>query len=311
MYIFWLTRDSLELGIGEIDALGSPKSKRLIDFVLLADSKKFNFERLAYTRSVSEFLFECSEVELEDKIAQFDWSTIFKKEFYIRLHNTKRSTVVIADLIWDKLQLPTNSKGTCVDFYFVDGKVIVGKFICDMSHDFEHRRPKYSFAHLPTLLMPKFAKALINLSGIQSGTLYDCFCGAGGVLVEGELFGFHVIGYDNDRGCLYRAKKNLKCHGFSNFELFEMDSTKIDHDLTYVVSDLPYGHSTKKVNLENLFVEFCKVLESHLLGKAVLVFPDYLDYKPLLAKTKLKLLATYSKKESRILTRNIIVLSRS
>jgi hypothetical protein len=60
------------------------------------------------------------------------------------------------------------------------------------------------------MLPPKLAKTMINLSGLQSGTLLDPYCGSGTVLMEAMLMGFDTIGSDISIRMTEMAEKNMK-----------------------------------------------------------------------------------------------------
>ena len=79
---------------------------------------------------------------------------------------------------------------------------------------------------------------MINLSGRNSGTLYDPFCGSGTVLGEALIKGMNAIGSDLDPKAIEAAQKNttwlqkqFKTTG--DFHLFQKDAQEI------IVTDLP------------------------------------------------------------------------
>lgn len=61
------------------------------------------------------------------------------------------------------------------------------------------------------MLPPKLARMMINLSGVQQGTLLDPFCGSGVLLMEAVSLGFkEIIGTDASKKAIEDAKKNLE-----------------------------------------------------------------------------------------------------
>ncbi len=59
------------------------------------------------------------------------------------------------------------------------------------------------------MLPPKLARMMINLSGIEKGTLLDPFCGSGVLLMEAALLGFKAMGSDISEKAVEDTKKNL------------------------------------------------------------------------------------------------------
>lgn len=82
------------------------------------------------------------------------------------------------------------------------------------------------------MLPPKLAQILINLTQAQGGqTIWDPFCGGGGLLMEGVLSGHPMMGSDLNPQTLEGAKRNMawlqKQFGTSlSVELFEHDATE-------------------------------------------------------------------------------------
>jgi hypothetical protein len=137
----------------------------------------------------------------------------------------------------------------------------------------------------------------------------DPFCGACGILTEAGLLGLRFEGYDIDSNILDDAVKNLEYYDIDSkhYTLEVKDSTKIS-GLKNIVTDLPYGKSSKKSDeLVKLYSEFL----ANISGKAVVVMPDFMPYKSLLNKNlDKKLLVTdiIDNYVHKSLTRKIIVI---
>lgn len=90
------------------------------------------------------------------------------------------------------------------------------------------------------MMPPKLCQIMINLAGTQTKTIYDPFCGCGGILIEGLLTGKAVVGSDIDSRMADYTKENLewtirefskKFQNTPNFRLFTKDArflTKAD-----------------------------------------------------------------------------------
>jgi tRNA (guanine10-N2)-dimethyltransferase len=162
----------------------------------------------------------------------------------------------------------------------------------------------------PTSLSPKLAKALINLSGIKKGEILDPFCGSGGILVEAGMMGLKTIGFDISSYMLQKARKNLEHYKINDFFISQKDSTTITGKYNYIVSELPFGkNSFVSNNISTLYLDFLRTLDNILVKKAVLVFPDKVDYAKLIKMTRLKIKNEFSFYVHKSMTRKIVVLS--
>ncbi len=165
-------------------------------------------------------------------------------------------------------------------------------FFCLLLHSrakkqFEGRRPHLRPFFSPGVIMPKFARALVNLSGVnEKELLLDPFCGTGGILIEAGIIGATVIGIDAQKKMVRGATQNMKfCR--INGDLIVGDASKIalrDGSVDTVVTDLPYGRSSlvsgsfraesPSLFLEQLYQnalgEIYRVLKQR--GKVVIVF---------------------------------------
>ena len=116
----------------------------------------------------------------------------------------------------------------------------------------EARHVKHRPVGSPVSLPPKTARALLNLALVpRGGTVYDPFCGTGGVLLEGASMGFRVVGSDLDADMVRASKENLSHYGLTALDLFRADVGDAPREvkergftgLDAIVTDLPYGRS--------------------------------------------------------------------
>jgi tRNA (guanine10-N2)-dimethyltransferase len=278
-------------------------------------------------------LFETDKKELVKKVKGFDWQSIYKHNFCIRVHNGDLKEAKLASYIWRKLRNPKvkliNSK-TSIEFFIVKNKVYAARLVKELKHDFElrkaHKRPELH----PTALNPKLARALINLCGAEK-EIMDPFCGAGGILIEAGLIKLKSTGYDLYDMMIKKAKVNLEYYKLKNYRLIKGDALKIKKKYDYIVTDIPYGLNTsiwvrkgnknKKIvlkqsdkkqkieNLENFYLRFLKNLKKIMGKKAVIIFPHYVNYKVLVRKAGFKIEKEFSQFIHGSLTRRIVVLS--
>jgi len=126
------------------------------------------------------------------------------------------------------------------------------RFPCPQRRQFEERevanRPFFS----PISVEPKWARASLNLLGLPEGSsVYDPFCGTGGILIEAGLLGHRILGSDMDERMVEGSAMNLRHYGVADFEIFQADVGAAKEELLRrglevdaVVSDFPYGKAS-------------------------------------------------------------------
>jgi len=115
-------------------------------------------------------------------------------------------------------------------------------------------RPFFS----PISLHPRYARALINLTGVKRGeTVLDPFCGTGGIVIEAALLGMKAIGSDIDPEMVQGCKRNLEHFGVeAEVQVADVgDVPAIFGKVGAVATDPPYGRaaSTKKEDIDLLY----------------------------------------------------------
>lgn len=106
-------------------------------------------------------------------------------------------------------------------------------------------RPFFS----PISLHPKYARALINLTGVRrGGTVLDPFCGTGGIVIEAAEMGMKAMASDFDEEMVIGCQENMD---FYDLDLADFDTIDIGdigerfQDVDAICTDPPYGRSTK------------------------------------------------------------------
>lgn len=160
------------------------------------------------------------------------------------------------------------------DIYFrviiIKDKCIFGILVDSIDRSqFESRKPQKKPFFFPGVLMPKIARALVNLSQVKSGDiLCDPFCGTAGILVEAMLIDIKVIGIDVQSKMVKGSKINMEYYNKSyslplTYPLIVGDACNIPlkaSSIDAIVTDLPYGISTKIFlkNKKDLYKESLK-----------------------------------------------------
>lgn len=116
-------------------------------------------------------------------------------------------------------------------------------------------RPFFS----PISLHPKYARALINLTGAKRGsTVLDPFCGTGGIVIEAAEMGMRAIASDFDSEMVAGCRENMEFYGLELADFETIDVGEIGDRFTEVdaiCTDPPYGRSTKTggENIESIY----------------------------------------------------------
>lgn len=318
MLLFHLSGENLELAREEVLALASVNDYEQIGNMLILDCEYSKvFDRLAFTHGIFEVLFISPSKSFMQHIMLTNFNRYYKKDFKVKMLNftdfdIKFDEKKLGGIVYKKLEKPkvnlTNPK-TQFFFIFSYEKIVCCKLIKKINKDFFKRKPHLKPEMHPTGLSPKLAKCLINLSGVKEGFLVDPFCGSGGILVEAGLMGLRAVGFDIDKVMLKRAIINLKYYKIRKYKLTLQDSTKLEEKISYVVTELPFGKNSKiSERLEGLYLQFLRVLDKLLANKAVIVFPDSVDYKKLIKRTKLKVNKEFSYYVHKSMTKKILVL---
>lgn len=180
-------------------------------------------------------------------------------------------------------------------------------------------RPYFS----PVSLEPKLARVLINLSRAPpGGTLYDPFCGTGGILLEAAQMGLRAVGSDLDPEMVRGSEENLAHYGLQDRAvLFAADVADAPKRLTEqgitavdaVVTDLPYGRSasTGREPRSELYARSFQVLQSILAPGRFAVVGVPTEPEARLGQDQLELVDLFRVREHRSLTRHFAVYRRN
>ena len=143
---------------------------------------------------------------------------------------------------------------------------------------YEQRAPHKKPFFYPGVLMPRVARALVNISQVRfDETLFDPFSGTAGILVEGGLVGAHVVGIEVRHKISHGARLNLDEYE-SNYSLMVGDACRVplkDSCVDAIVTDPPYGRSAaiRAESMHHLysdsFAEMYRVLRQGKLAVVV------------------------------------------
>ncbi len=191
------------------------------------------------------------------------------------------------------------------------GKIVLGRQVARMDRSsFEARRPHLKPFFYPGVLMPRIARALINLSGVRPGErLLDPFAGTCGILVEACLIGVRGVGIEVQNKLVQGAKCNLTGLDCS---LILGDAKRLpfrDASIDAAVMDTPYGRSalieaeSKEDLVRQSLDELRRVLKP---GRGMIMVADR-PIDKLLKDAGFDILQTHRDRVHRSLTRHIFL----
>ncbi|MCL2549449.1 MAG: TRM11 family methyltransferase [Methanimicrococcus sp.] len=196
---------------------------------------------------------------------------------------------------------------------------------------YEFRSPQKKPFFYPGVLMPRVARALCNIAGVQAGTIaVDPFCGTAGILLEAGLLGAKVIGVDAQEKIIAGADSNMggyskstgrllskeeRCLGtdLPDYDLFTGDACGLplaDNIADAVITDPPYGRSAaiKAESLERLYAQSFKEMYRILKpGKKAVVVSE-IEVGDFASDAGFEIENVYKQRVHRSLTRTISVL---
>lgn len=234
------------------------------DGILFFETDLEDFDRLALTREVSERLCRISSGEYEELRGEIP---AFEGSFAVRAitagegrdESIEKS---IGSIIQEETGNDVDLEDPGVFFRVIalDGELHICRRVVALDTGrFEDRRSHLRPFSSPVSLHPRLARAMVNLSAVpRDGALLDLFAGTGGLLIEAGLVGCETAGLDIDPEMVEGAEENLAAHDLAA-DLRRGDVREAERlfDRTFdaVVSDLPYGRSSKAEGERRQLVE--------------------------------------------------------
>ena len=309
---FILSKDQIELAIDEIIAIAKmydrfAKIKVISNMVII--QSKINWseitKRATFVKVSGQILRKMSGLFLDD-------------ENFEVLKNAKTFVCRIINLSSKQFNIPEleNSMGDMISKFshvkveLEDPDVTVYLIFTDEENFFGFskqikikNRPK-KVKKYPHELDWKLTRVMINLIGIKQGeTVCDPFCGTGTTLLEAESMGINAIGLDFDKKMYEIAKENLKVNRYKSkiFNLDFQEMVKISEKFDGIVTDLPYGKSSKTSEKpEEILKRFISIIPKK--KKIAIMYKKELENN-----LKLKGLKKYEIYRHKSLTRTILI----
>ncbi|MDM7911658.1 MAG: THUMP domain-containing protein [Methanotrichaceae archaeon] len=297
----------------------------LLDQCLLVEAEGLDFKalgrRLAMAHSIIEVMVVC-EARLEDLAEAVTRIDIPSNSYRIRAKRVKQAAMP-GDAVEKEVGRILFRRGFRADLkspeiklraVITGDKIVLGQEIaCPDRSGFESRRPHLKPFFHPGVLMPRMARALVNLSQAMPGErLLDPFAGTGGILVEACLIGIKGIGIDVQKRLIRGARANIACLDCS---LMTGDAKRLpfkDKSIDAAVLDTPYGRSaliearSKEALLDESLAELHRVLK---LGRRMVIVSD----RPIevqVSAAGFEIIQKHFDRVHRSLTRHIFVCER-
>jgi tRNA (guanine10-N2)-dimethyltransferase len=296
-----------------------------LDQCLLVEAEDLGFEalalRLAMTHSIIEVMAVC-EARLEDLAEAVARIDLPSKSYRIRAKRIKQAAMP-GDAVEKEVGRALFRRGFRADLkspeiklraVITDDKIVLGQEIARTDRSgFESRRPHLKPFFHPGVLMPRMARALVNLSQAMPGErLLDPFAGTGGILVEACLIGIKGIGIDVQKRLIRGARANIACLDCS---LMTGDAKRLplkDESIDAAVLDTPYGRSaliearSKENLLDESLAELHRVLKP---GRRMVIVSDR-TIEARVSAAGFEIIQEHSDRVHRSLTRHIFVCKR-
>jgi tRNA (guanine10-N2)-dimethyltransferase len=318
--IFELSGENPTLPFAELGCVGSVLDQRLQVAVAECPDPEA-VHRLAMTHRVIEYLGECEpEITAFEDLLR-DLSLESRQTFAGRakkihggctMHNPC-SQKEFERMIGTMISGPVSLKNPAVEYRAIlsEDRCYFGKVLYSFDRgSFDIRNPgKRDFFH-PGVMMPRMARTLVNLAGIQPGdTMLDPFCGTGGILIEADLLKVRAIGSDFDPLMVLGSRMNT-----DSAELMLADATHLpfcDRTIDAVVTDFPYGQSVcikKTDTLDTLYGDALAEIRRVLKDNRRAVVVTHRDISPIAAEY-FTIVQRHDQRVHKSLTRRILVLA--
>jgi tRNA (guanine10-N2)-dimethyltransferase len=316
--LFELSGENPTLPFAELSCVGTILEERLQVAVAECPHPE-NAQRLAMTQVVLEYLGECEPSIPAFKKLLMDLAITTTVTFAGRakkVHETcnehnPSSQREFERLIGDGISGPVSLNNPETEYRAIlsQDKCFFGKVLYSINRSaYDVRNPgKRDFFH-PGVMMPRMARTLTNIAGVQGGDrVLDPFCGTGGILIEAEMLGANAIGSDFDPLMVRGSRQNVES------SLMLADATRLpfqDHSIDAVVTDLPYGQSVcikKADTMDNLYADSLDEISRVLKQGRRAVIVTHKDISGI-ARQHMTVHQQHEQRVHKSLTRRVLVL---
>ena len=317
--LFELSGENPTLPFAELGCIGTVLDQRLQVAVAECHYPEAA-HRLAMTQVVLEYLGECEPDLPAFRNLLKELAIETGKSFAGRIKKVhggchERNSCSQRDferLIGTMISGPVSLNSPEVEYRAIlsEDRCYFGKVLFTIARNaYDMRNPgKREFFH-PGVMMPRMARALVNIANAQSGdVILDPFCGTGGILIEAEMLGTHSVGSDFDPMMVLGSRQNTNISS-----LMLADATHLplrDNSVDAVVTDFPYGQSVcikKNDTMDNLYADALDEIKRVLKSKRRAVVVTHRDISEI-AALHMNVLQRHDQRVHKSLTRRVLVL---
>ena len=313
--LFELSGEHPDLPVAELECVGTVLDRRA-QVAVAECPDPLAVGRLALTHVVMEYLGECEPTEEAFTELLRDLAIRTDRPFAGRVKKIQGSRMEAAQLDLERLIGtliigPVSLRDPVEEYRAVasEDRCYFGRVIARIDRGaFEMRNPmRRPFFH-PGVMMPRMARALVNLSLVAPGErTFDPFCGTGGILLEAREIGVRILGSDFDPAMVAGYRQNLP-----GAEVMIADATAVpirDGTLDAVVTDLPYGQSVRirAESMDRLYDGSLAEIRRILAPGRRAIVVTHRDITPIAAR-HFTVLQDHEQRVHRSLTRRILVL---
>ena len=313
--LFELSGEHPDLPAAELECVGTVLDRRA-QVAVAECPDPLAVGRLALTHVVMEYLGECEPSKEAFTELLRDLAIRTDRLFAGRVKKIQGSRMEAAQLDLERLigsliRGPVSLRDPVEEYRAVasEDRCYFGRVITRIDRGaFEVRNPmRRPFFH-PGVMMPRMARALVNLSLVAPGErTFDPFCGTGGILLEAREIGVRILGSDFDPAMVAGYRQNLP-----GAEVMIADATAVpirDGTLDAVVTDLPYGQSVRirAESMDRLYDGSLAEIRRILAPGRRAIVVTHRDITPIAAR-HFTVLQDHEQRVHRSLTRRILVL---
>lgn len=229
MLLLELAKDHLKLAEEEVYALSKTPAIKYKNFLMV--DVRFPYERLTLTQNI---------FELQDSLPE---NLVLKVERYSVDLDSKTFTKTISALKANSNTINLSKPESIFALVKFKDNILFTKKIWSNPKTFLQRHPKSRPGFHPGACVPKFARVLVNLSGVIQGKILDPFCGTGGFMIESFDCGLDAYGSDINLEMIEKSKNNLLFYNMPA-QVECKDAFKITGKYDAIITEVPFGKTT-------------------------------------------------------------------
>jgi tRNA G10 N-methylase Trm11 len=271
-YIIRLLNDHPDIGHAELESILQIKITRVQDYCFVQEIALEQFNRLSFAHDLYKSIsFPLENPRYKVTFAKNQFTAEQKKEWYKKIYTNCINPIIDMDA------------QQIIHVVTIDSKTYVTQVLAKNPKEYLAQKPQLRIAKHPSSITHKYARAMINLTGIKTGIILDPFCGTGGILIEATILGYIAKGIDIEplmiEGCHKNAQqKKMKIDAIC------ADALTQKYSADAIVTDMPYGKNTKTVSsaLYERFVQHLR--DTRFAGPIVICLPQWVLFEKICAK---------------------------